>query len=96
MAAGRDADPVGSGWSLRPVARLGRPRRTVVAARRRRGLWARRKLVPRERAEGRLPHDCPRSVGAGKRSGLLRAALRMPARGARRSVCAMSVIMRRA
>src|SRR5439155_22932576 len=49
----------------------------------------------------RFASDCGRlqprgPVGTGKGSGLLRAALRMPAAGPRRSVCAMSVIMNRA
>jgi hypothetical protein len=41
------------------------------------------------------PH-VPCHVGAGKRSVLLRSALRMPARGPRRGLCAMSIIMHHA
>jgi hypothetical protein len=61
------------------------------------GLWARRRLGPRGRSEGRFAPRLPHGFGRRRQEvGFLRAALRMPARGPRRSVCAMSVIMHRA
>jgi hypothetical protein len=72
---------------------LNQPRRELVDWRERRcGEQGRRQTPFTSVFE---PH-VPCHVGAGKRSVLLRSALRMPARGPRRGLCAMSIIMHHA